>query len=49
MEDDAVARTAQTQSKHTLTSIPRVGFEPTIPEFEWAKTVHNIAHTAQPL
>jgi hypothetical protein len=30
----------QTQNKRTQTSIPRVGFEPTIPVFERAKTVH---------
>jgi hypothetical protein len=44
--DQPVARplpahgTAQTQNKRTETSIPRVGFEPTIPAFERAKTVH---------
>jgi hypothetical protein len=27
----------QTQNKHKQTSMPRVGFEPTIPEFERAK------------
>jgi hypothetical protein len=31
-------RTAQTQNKHTQTSMPRVGFELTIPVFEQAKT-----------
>jgi hypothetical protein len=30
----------QTQNKHTQTPIPWVGFETTIPVFEWAKTVH---------
>jgi hypothetical protein len=29
-----------TQNKHTQTSMPRVGLEPTIPELERAKTVH---------
>jgi hypothetical protein len=33
-------RTTQTQNKRTQTSIPRVGFEPIIPVFEGAKTVH---------
>jgi hypothetical protein len=35
-------RTTQTQNKHThtQTSMPWVGFEPTIPVFERAKTVH---------
>jgi hypothetical protein len=33
-------RTTQTQNKHTQTSMPRVGFEPKIPAFERAKTVH---------
>jgi hypothetical protein len=35
-------RTAQTQSKRTQTTMPQVGLEPTIPVFEWAKTVHAI-------
>jgi hypothetical protein len=30
----------QKQNKRTKTSMPRVGFEPTIPVFERAKTVH---------
>jgi hypothetical protein len=30
----------QTQNKHKQTSMPRVGFEPTIPAFGRAKTVH---------
>jgi hypothetical protein len=40
-------RTTQTQNKRTQTFIPRVGFEPTIPVFERAKTVHalNLAAT----
>jgi hypothetical protein len=33
-------RTTQTQNKRAQTSTPRVGFEPTIPVFEGAKTVH---------
>jgi hypothetical protein len=33
---------AQTQNKHKQASTPRVGFEPTIPEFERAKTVHAL-------
>jgi hypothetical protein len=33
-------RTTQTQNKRTHTYMPRVGFEPTIPPFERAKTVH---------
>jgi hypothetical protein len=35
-------RATQTQNKRTQTSMPRVGFEPTIPVFEWAKTVHAL-------
>jgi hypothetical protein len=34
--------TTQTQNKGTQTSMPRVGFEPTIPVFEGAKTVHAL-------
>jgi hypothetical protein len=33
-------RTTQTQNKRTQTFMPCVGFEPTIPAFERAKTVH---------
>jgi hypothetical protein len=33
-------RTTQTHNKRTQTSMPRVGSEPTIPVFEWAKTVY---------
>jgi hypothetical protein len=33
-------RTTQTWNKSTQTSMPRVGFEPTIPVFGQAKTVH---------
>jgi hypothetical protein len=32
--------TQQHKHKRTQTSVPRVGFEPTIPVFERAKTVH---------
>jgi hypothetical protein len=37
-----VCRTAQTQNKHTQTSAPQVGFEPTILVFQPAKTVHAL-------
>jgi hypothetical protein len=46
MEDQPVARpppthrTTQTQNKRIQASMPRVGFEPTIPAFEQSKTVH---------
>jgi hypothetical protein len=33
-------RTTQTPNKRTQTSMPGMGFEPTIPVFERAKTVH---------
>jgi hypothetical protein len=32
----------QTQNKHAQTSMPRVGFESTIPPFERAKAVHAL-------
>jgi hypothetical protein len=35
-------RTTQTQNKRIQTSMPRVGFEPTIQVFERAKTVHAL-------
>jgi hypothetical protein len=35
-------RTAQTQNKRTQTFMSQVGFEPTIPVFERAKTVHAL-------
>jgi hypothetical protein len=35
-------RTTQIQNERTQTSIPRVGFEPTTPVFERAKTVHAL-------
>jgi hypothetical protein len=39
-------RTIKTQNKCIKTSIPRVGFEPTFPAFEWVKTVHVLDCTA---
>jgi hypothetical protein len=39
-------RTVQTQNKRIHTSIPRVGFEPPIPLFERAKTVHALDRAA---
>jgi hypothetical protein len=36
----------QTQNKRTETSMPRVGFEPTIPVFEGTKTVHALIFAA---
>jgi hypothetical protein len=39
-------RTTQTQNKRTQTSMPRVGFEPTIPVFERTKTVHALDRAA---
>jgi hypothetical protein len=50
--DQPVARplrkqgTTQTQNKRIQTSMPRVGFEPTVPAFEQAKTVHALDSTA---
>jgi hypothetical protein len=41
-----IHRTTQTQSTCTQTSMPLVGFEPTIPVFERAKTVHALDHAA---
>jgi hypothetical protein len=35
-------RTTETQNKHKQTSMPRVGFESTIPMFERAKTLHAL-------
>jgi hypothetical protein len=35
-------RTTQTQNKRTHTFMPRVGFEPMIPAFERANTVHAL-------
>jgi hypothetical protein len=39
-------RTTQTQNKRTQTSMPWVEFEPTIPAFERAKTVHVLDRAA---
>jgi hypothetical protein len=36
----------QTQNKHRQTSMPREGFEPTIPAFERAKTIHDLDRAA---
>jgi hypothetical protein len=46
--DRASARrkATQTQHKRTQTSMPRLGFEPTIPVFERAKTVHALDRAA---
>jgi hypothetical protein len=52
MGDQSVARQlpahrrAQTQNKSTQTSVPQVAFEPTIPVFERAKTVHALDRAA---
>jgi hypothetical protein len=35
-----------TQNKRTQTSMSRVGFEPTNPVFEWAKTCHALDRAA---
>jgi hypothetical protein len=39
-------KTAQTLNKRTQTSMPQVGFEPTIPVFERTKKVHNLDRAA---
>jgi hypothetical protein len=39
-------RTTQTQNKRTEMSMPRVGFEPTIPVFERAEAVHTLDRVA---
>jgi hypothetical protein len=39
-------RTTQTENKRTQTSLPRVGFEPTIPAIERAKTVYILDRAA---
>jgi hypothetical protein len=39
-------RTTQTQNKRAQTSMPWVGFEPTIPAFELAKTIHAVDRAA---
>jgi hypothetical protein len=38
--------TTQTQNKRTQTSMPWVGFEPTIPAFERAKAIHALDRAA---
>jgi hypothetical protein len=42
-QDHYIHMTTQIQNKRTQTSMPRVGFEPTIPVIERAKTVHAVA------
>jgi hypothetical protein len=37
-----IHRTTQTQNKRIQTSMPRVGFETTLPVFERTKTVHAL-------
>jgi hypothetical protein len=44
--DQSVARTAQTENKRTQTSMPRVGFESTIPVFKLAKKIHVLDSAA---
>jgi hypothetical protein len=39
-------RTTQAQDKRTQTSMPRVSFEPMIPVFKRAKTVHDLDRAA---
>jgi hypothetical protein len=39
-------RTTQTLNIHTQTSVPRVGFKPTTPVFDQAKTVHALDRAA---
>jgi hypothetical protein len=39
-------KTTQTQNKRTQTPMPSVGFEPTTPAFEKAKTVHALDRAA---
>jgi hypothetical protein len=39
-------RTTQTRNKGAQTSMPRLGLEPTIPEFERGKTVHALDRVA---
>jgi hypothetical protein len=48
MGDQPVARPLpiQTQNKHRQTSMPWVGFEPTIPAFKQTKTVHALDRAA---
>jgi hypothetical protein len=44
--DQPVTRPLPTHSKNADTSMSRVGFEPTIPVFERAKTVHALDRAA---
>jgi integral membrane sensor domain MASE1 len=48
MGDQPVTRLlpAQTQNKHTQTSMPQVGFKHTISVFEQVRAVHALVHTA---
>jgi hypothetical protein len=48
MGDQSVARQLPTrrQNKRRQTFMSRVGFEPTIPVLEWAKTVHALDSAA---
>jgi hypothetical protein len=41
-----IHRTTQTQNKRTQTSMPRVGFETTIPVFERAKAFQDLDRAA---
>jgi hypothetical protein len=36
----------QTQNKYEQTAMPRIGFDPMIPAFKWAKTVHALDRAA---
>jgi hypothetical protein len=42
MGDQPIARPLPIHKINTQTSMPRVGFEPTTPAFEWAKIVHAL-------
>jgi hypothetical protein len=50
--DETVARpllthgTTQTHNNRIQTSMPRVGFEHTMPVFEWVETVHDLERAA---
>jgi hypothetical protein len=44
-----IHRTTQTQNKCTQTSMPRMGFVPTIPAFGWARRVHVADRAATPI
>jgi hypothetical protein len=43
-QDRCLNRTTQTQNKRRETSTPWVGFEPSLPVFERAKTFHALDH-----